>query len=52
MNNINQQGIFNVINETTEDVSTATTLTEGIIEESNKMEIYTNKIKFNQIIEY
>lgn len=52
MNNINQQGIFNVVNETTEDVSTAIILTEGIIEESNKMEIYTNKIKFNQIIEY
>jgi len=52
MNNINQQGIFNVVNEATENISTVTTLTKGIIEESDKMAIYENKIKFNQIIEY
>lgn len=52
MNNINKKGIFVVTNETKEDISSVVTLTEGIIEETNKMEIYNDKIKFNQIIEY
>jgi hypothetical protein len=52
MNNINKKGIFVVANETKEDISTVTILTKGIIEESDKMAIYEDKIKFNQIIEY
>ncbi len=51
-NNIEKNGIFNVSNEAQEDIASSTTLTTGIIEEPDKMEIYNDKIKFNQIIEY